>query len=240
MKRVTVEDVPSWSYRGLEAFLYIPAMIAALLGLGTALAFVFGFGGGSTAGAAGGAGATGVGTPGGEVAALIGGIAAVWLLGLLLGLASAVAIPLFLYFDAGKIASQNLDWEPNRGLYAVGGFFLSGLVVWHYLYRRHQHVVDWVGSQAWWYLALIGVAIGALAAVGSAIGPGLLFLGFVGLPLFAIGVYKDATYARLNSDWRPNPVNHFLAAFFTGLFAFPAVFYFGYYVYKRHAHLGLL
>ncbi|WP_459192390.1 hypothetical protein [Halosimplex sp. J119] len=241
MERVTVEDVPSRSYRGLELFMLIPPALIALFALGSVVMFVFGFGGGS-GGATGTAGTTApaTGASDGAITAMAGGIVVLWILGVIFGLASAVAIPLFLYFDSGKIASQDLDWEPSQGLYALGGFFLSGLVVWHYLYKRHQYVIDWVGSQAWWYLALIGVAVGILSLVGAAIGPGLVFLGFVGLPMFAIGVYKDATYVRLNSDWHPNPVNHFLAAFFTGLFGVLALPYFGYYAYKRHAHVGLL
>ncbi|QLH82773.1 hypothetical protein [Halosimplex pelagicum] len=237
MQRVTVEDVPSRSYRGLEAFMFVPVVLGGLFALGASLLFVFGFSGGSTAGAAGTGGATGAG---GGVAALIGGVATMWLLALLFGLASAITVPLFLYFDARKVASQDLEWEPSQGLYALGGFFLSGLVVWHYLYKRHQYVVDWVGSEAWWYLALIGVGIGVLGVAGSVIGPGLMFVGFAGVPLFAIGLYKDATYVRLNSDWRPNPVNHFLGALFTGITVVFAIPYFGYYVYKRHTNVGLV
>ncbi|WP_436909875.1 hypothetical protein [Halosimplex marinum] len=240
MKRVTVEDVPSRAYRGLELFLLIPPVLMALFALGTVLLFVIGFGGGSTAGSAGTAATGSVGGVASPGAAMAGGVVIAWVLALVFGLASAVAIPLFLYFDAGRVAVQDLEWEPSQGLYAVAGFFLSGLVVWHYLYKRHQYVVDWVGTQAWWYLALMGVGVGILGVAGSAIQPGLALVGLLGLPLFTTGIYKDATYVRLNSDWRPNPVNHFLGAFFTGVIAVLGVFYFGYYAYKRHEHVGIL
>ncbi|MFC7138938.1 hypothetical protein ACFQMA_03685 [Halosimplex aquaticum] len=242
MERVTVEDVPSRSYRGLELFMLIPPVLMGIFGLGIVVLGLMSFGSSSaaagTAGAASTAGTTGA--AGGGMTALLGGVAIVWILALLFGLASAVAIPLFLYLDAGKIADQDLDWEPSQGLYAVGGFFLSGLVVWHYLYKRHQYVIDWVDTEAWWYLALMGVGIGILGIVGSGIDPMLMPIGLLGLPLFAVGIYKDATYVRLQSDWRPNPVNHFLAAFFTGIIAILGVFYFGYYAYKRHSHVGLI
>jgi hypothetical protein len=58
-------------------------------------------------------------------------------------------------------------------------------------------------------------------------------------PLDPEAVHKDATYVRLNSEWHPNPINHFLAALFSGLLVVLWVPYFGYYLYERHTHLGL-
>jgi|GEM_PF-1309450 len=241
MQRVTVNDVSSRAYRGLELFLLIPPVLMALFALGTVLLFVIGFGGGSTAGTAGTAATTGpTGGVAGTGGAMAGGVVIVLLLALVFGLASAVAIPLFLYFDAGQVAAQDLEWEPSQGLYAVAGFLLSGLAVWHYLYKRHQYVVDWVDTQAWWYLALMGVGVSILGIAGSAIQPALGLVGLLGLPLFTTGIYKDATYVRLNSDWRPNPVNHFLIAFFSGILAVLGVLYFGYYAYKRHEHVDIV
>lgn len=241
MKRVTVDDVPSWAYRGLELFMLVPAVFMGLFGLGTVAFFVVGFGGGSSTGPAGASAATGTtGAMGGGVSAMLGGVAVVWILLLLFGLLSAVAIPVFLYLDAGKVADQDVEWDPSPVVYAVAGFFLSGLVVWHYLYKRHQYVIDWVGSEAWWYLALVGAAIEIGGLVAAGLNPPFFLLSVIGVPFVALGVYKDATYARLNSDWRPNPVNHFLAAFFSGIITVVGVLYFGYYAYKRHQSLGLV
>jgi len=239
MQRVTVEDVPSWSYRGLELFMLVPPLLAALFGLGLVAFGVMGFtSGGSGAGT--GASAAGGATAGTGFMALAGGIAIVWLLAIVFGLVSVVAVPLLLYFDAKQVADEELDWEPDPVLYLVGGFFVSGLAVLHYLYKRHQYVVDWVGSETWWYVVLAGAALGVVGVVGGFVEPILFGVALLAFPMVTIGIYRDATYVRLNSDWQPNPVNHFLIALFAAVLAVPGFLYFGYYGYKRHANLGLI
>ncbi|WP_436930466.1 hypothetical protein [Halosimplex halobium] len=245
MQRVTVEDVPSWAYRGLELFLLGPTVLSALFGIGIIVVGVLSLG--SSSGGAAGAGAAGAagtgasaGTTGAGFTALVGGMAVVWLLAIVLGLLSIVAVPLFLYLDASKVAEQGLEWEPSPGLYVVLGFFVSGLAVLHYLYKRHEYVVDWVGSEAWWYVAMAGAALGIVGVVGAAANPIMLGVAMLGLPLFVVGIYRDATFVRLNSEWRPNPVNHFLIGLLSAVLVVPGVLYFGYFAYKRHSHVGLV
>lgn len=237
MERVTVEDVKSWSYRGLELFMLAPPLLSALFGVGLLTVGLLSFGSSSGA-AASGAGASS--DPGTGLMAIAGGVAVVWLLGIVVGLVSIVAIPLLLYLDAKQVADQGLDWEPDPVLYLVGGFFLSGLAVLHYLYKRHQYVIDWVGSEAWWYVTLVGFALAIVGVVGAVVNPVTLGLLLLAVPMVTIGIYKDATYVRLNSDWRPNPVNHFLISLFASFLFVPGVLYFGYFAYKRHSAVGLV
>lgn len=240
MERVTVEDVPSWAYRGLELFMLVPPILSALMGVGLLVVGLLSFGS-TGAEAAAGTGAAGAGTePGTGMMAFAGGIAIVWLLAIVLGLISIVTVPLFLYLDAKKVADQDLDWEPEPVLYLVLGFFVSGLAVLHYLYKRHEYVIDWVGSEAWWYAALVGVAVGIVAIAGAVINPLTLGIALIALPLFVIGIYKDSVYVRLNSDWRPNPVNHFLIALLSGILVIPGALYFSYFAYRRHNAIGLV
>ncbi|WP_436927276.1 hypothetical protein [Halosimplex amylolyticum] len=245
MERVTVEDVPSWSYRGLELFMLVPMILSVLMGLGILVVGLLSLGSGATEAAAGagtGAGAAGAtgSDPGAGFTALLGGVAIVWLLAIFLGLLSILGIPLLLFLDAKKVADQDLDWEPEPVLYLILGFFVSGLAVLHYLYKRHEYVIDWVGSETWWHVALVGVGIGLVSIVGSVVNPLLMGLALIAFPLYTIGIYKDSIYVRLNSDWRPNPVNHFLIALFSTLLVVPGVFYFGYFAYKRHGAIGLV
>ncbi|WP_415381125.1 hypothetical protein [Halosimplex sp. TS25] len=245
MERVTVEDVPSWSYRGLELFMLVPMILSVLFGLGILVVGLMSLGSSPTGTAAGaGAGtaasATGAETGGTGFLALAGGIAIVWLLAIVIGLLSIVGIPLCLYLDAKKVADQDLDWEPEPVLYLILGFFVSGIAVLHYLYKRHEYVIDWVGSETWWYAALVGAAVGIVAVAGSVVNPLTLGIALIALPLFVIGIYKDSVYVRLNSDWRPNPVNHFLIALLSTILVIPGVFYFGYFAYKRHNAIGIV
>ena len=218
MERVTVQEASSWSYRGLELFLVVPAVMMGLFGAVSLAVGVLGSGS-----ASGGPGATA-----GVISALAVGVGTVRLVMVPVGLVSIIAIPVGLYFDAGMVRQQNLDWQPTKGLYAGLGFLFNSLVVWDYLYKRHRYVVDWVDSTFWWFLALVGIGIEAVGLVMASIEPSLFVISFVGLPFFALGIYKDATYVRLNSGWHPNPVTHFLAAFFSGIFSIIGLLYFAY------------
>ncbi|ELZ22516.1 hypothetical protein C475_18428 [Halosimplex carlsbadense 2-9-1] len=220
MQRVTVDDVPSWAYRGLELLVVGPAVVVALFAFG-----LFTILDGPMAGSPFSFGALGVG--------YVGVLA--------LGFFGRLLLPPLVYLDSRSLSGREIDWEPNSILYGIFGFVFGWLVVAEYLYKRHTYVVDWVGSEAWWYCALVGaggLAVGVLSFAAGLFGT--LPVIYLGLPLFAIGLYRDATYVRLNSEWHPNPINHFLAALFSGLFVVLWIPYFGYYVYKRHTHLGLL
>lgn len=232
MQRVTVDDVSSWSYRGLELFLLVPPILSAVFGLGILVIGLLSIGSQST-----GAASTGMGA---GFSAFAGGFAIVWLLLIVFGFLSIVAVPLFLYLDAKTVADEDLDWKPDPVLYLVLGFFISGLAILHYLYKRHQYVIDWVGSEAWWYVTLAGFAVGIVGVVGATQDPILFGLPLIALPMITTGIYKDSIFVRLNSDWRPNPVNHFLISLFAAILAIPGVLYFGYYIYKRHGALGIV
>jgi len=217
MQRVTVEDVPSRAYRGLELLLMAPAVLLSLLGIGVVV------------------GVTGSSGPFG------GGLLGMGILAYLAFAPIALLLtPPLVYLDARKVADRNLEWEPSPLLYAVLAVPLSGLVVIEYLYKRHGHVVDWVGSEKWWYCTLFGAIALTVGAAGFASGQlSLLPIAFFGVPFFSIGIYKDATYVRLNSDWRPNPANHFVAALIAGSTGFVWIPYFAYYLFKRSRSVGL-
>jgi len=232
MQRVTVEDVSSWSYRGLELFLLVPPVLSALLGLGILVAAGITMGSESAATASTGYGA--------GFLAFASGITIVWILGIVLGVLSFFAVPIFLYLDAKKVADQDLDWKPEPVLYMVLGVVLSGFAVLHYLYKRHDYVVDWVGSETWWYVTLAGFGIAIVGLVGGVVNPVVWGLPLIALPMITTGIYKDSVYVRLNSDWHPNPVNHFLSALLSAILVIPGILYFGYYVYKRHGALGIV
>lgn len=87
---------------------------------------------------------------------------------------------------------------------------------------------------------LAGAALGIVGVVSGFVEPMLFGVALLAFPMVTIGIYRDAIYVRLNSDWRPNPVNHFLIALFAAVLAIPGFLYFGYYGYKRHANLGLI
>jgi hypothetical protein len=217
MQRVTVEDIPSRAYRGLELLLIAPAVLLSLMGIGLLVGLD------------------------GDLSPVGTGAISLLLLGMFIFVPVALLLtPPLVYLDAKKVADRDLEWEPNPLLYAVLAVPLNGLVVIEYLYKRHGHVVDWVGSEKWWYCTLFGAVALTIGAVGVAVsGLAVLPIAYLGIPFFAVGIYRDTTYVRLNSDWHPNPANHFVAALFAGALLYVWVPYFAYYLFKRARSVGL-
>jgi hypothetical protein len=218
---VTIEDLPSRPYRGLEALVLGGLILAAVTVAGFPLAM--------TSAALGGVGSL-----------LAGGM----LLGLLLlGVLLAIVVPVLLFLDARKLAGYDgdLEWTPSPGLYGVLGFFFSGLAALDYLYKRQNVVIDREARSNWWAVAIVGAVLPTVMwAAGLAFG--LFALGFLGTAiavLLPIGVYKDATYARLETaDWQPNPTAHPTYGVLAAVLGPLALVYTGYYLYKRHSHVG--
>lgn len=226
---VTVDDVPSKAYRGVEILLLLPIALYALLGVSIIL---LGFGE-NEAGVMGAVAALGA-----WYFALLAFVIISWLL-----------TPIVLYLDTKKLNEADLEWQPSPVLYAVLGFFFGYLMKLHHIYKRHQYVVDWVERDSWWILVAAGtvlptVLLGLAFAVGMNSGTILPFL-LVGLAIliavpFPLAIYRDATYVRLNSGgWRPNPGNYLnLAVFFFVLAPVTFPITGGYYLARRHRAIG--
>lgn len=235
MKRTTVEELDSRAFRGIELLVVGTLAINGIFGVGI-LVFGLGSGAGGEAIGTGWAGIAGVG----------------YLLLLAFGAVSYLATPLLLYLDAQKIRAADVDWDPSPAFSVVGALFLGTFMQLHHLYKRHQVVVDWVDRTDWRYLVVAGavgplffaVATVALAFVlsGSQLSYALVpaGLGLLTAALFPLGVYRDATYVRLNSGaWQPNPGSH-LGWAFIGLYVAPLWYplHGGYYLYKRRQALA--
>lgn len=219
MTHVTVEDVPSMPYRLLKVLLLAFPVAGGAFVLLSSLTLVS-------------ADPTDSGA-----ALLIGGM---YLAMLLAGLLLSIAIPVLLYLDATELNDQPIDWKPNPGLYAVGGFFLAGLVVLHYLYVRAEHVVDRVDWSGWWLVVVAAPAVAVLLSVAAPLLPTAALFGFAALALVPVGVYFDTTYVRLQtSEWQPNPVTQYTVAAVSALFVLLLPFYLVYYLYRRSTSVGL-
>lgn len=179
--------------------------------------------------------------PGGGMMVL--GVA--YLLGILGAFVLSILIAVSLYFDAKRLGDADLDWQPSPILYGVGGFFFSGLLALHYLYKRHQHVAASPGWNKWWYgvACCFVVTLLALVVPLSSSLPTMAALPlatmFVGMGVLPIAIYKDAIHVRSGGDeWKPNPVNYYLGAFFGSILPGGSVLVSGYYLYKRRRHVG--
>lgn len=220
----------------LEASLFVvPVTLGVLYGV----AFVAAGLSGGTA-VPGEAGARG---PTSTVVSLVLGGGVVLLTGVVLLL--AVLVPLALFFDASELNDLDLEWEPEPVLYAVLGFFLSGLVTLHYLWKRHEYVVEPDTWEGWWTVVAGYLVVGAVAIALSAVVPMAgVSVGGVAVLLFGltpVALYKDAAYVRsTDSDWRPNPVNYYLGAVFGTFLFFLVVPLSIYYLFRRNRHVGTI
>lgn len=180
------------------------------------------------------------GGPGGGMLAL----GATYLLGILGAFVLSILIAVSLYFDAKRLGEADLDWQPSPVLYGVGGLFFSGLLALHYLYKRHQHVAASPAWDKWWYgvascfvVALLALVVPLSSVPTMAALP--LATMFVGMGVLPIVIYKDAVRVRADGDeWRPNPVNYYLGTFFGSILIVGPAVVSGYYLYKRHRHVG--
>ncbi len=228
-EKVTVDDIDSTAYRVLELLLFVPLLLIAFLGIS-----VFGVG------------AVGPRSP--DVTALVlgGGI----LLGYAILLLSTLAIPIVLYLDAKQVRAADAGWDPSPALYAVLGLLFSYLTALHYVWQRHNYVVDRVDSEAWVKLVVVGalappLSIAASSLLNSANAtstvimiPIALIAVFAGL--FPIALYKDATFVRLRSGgWQPNPGTYITIGMFIWLFAvFTYPITGAYYLVRRYRAIG--
>lgn len=225
-----MEDVDSAAYRVVEGLLFLPLVFLAVVGIA-----VLGVGA--------------VGPQYSDTWALVvgGGVALAYLVLIL----SALAMPVLLYVDAKRVRASDAGWDPSPGLYAVFGLLFSYLTALHYVWQRHNYVVDRVDSTAWLRLVVVGALAPPVffatyvlfesAGVPDAIVLIPLALTAVFAGLFPIALYKDATYVRLRSgDWQPNPGNYLAIGLF--LWVVAAVSYpltGAYYLFKRHRTIGL-
>lgn len=242
MSRATINDVESKSYRYMEWAMMTPLASLVL----AALPFVFVGGLIASAGGTSGTVTTGVeGAPrliGAVFLGFVGPALLLVLAGVLFS-AGALAIVITVYIDAKTLENADIDWRPNPAVFGLVTFVFQPFA-FYYLYKRHEHVVDWVGSSRWGAVAAGSLVLSTLLVV-----TGLLaeILGQVGLPLvlvslgaialapFPYGIYRDSTYVRLNSGrWQPNPGVTFPAAF-ASMFLLPPTYllFGGWYLYKR-------
>lgn len=233
MSRVTVADVPSWAYRGLEAVYLAPAALFMVYGL--ALALVPLLAGASVE----------------QFSLVAGPLAVMYLVLLVFGLVSWLATPVLLFVDARTLSRADIDWNPTGALYAVAALFFNWLVVAHYLYKRHEYVVDRDHGD-WWWLVIFGalglVGLGALApyAVLPSMGVNAVPLTFVALGVFllaaatvSVALYFDSLYVRLHSEYHPNPATKFGLALFMVIFPILPLLYGTYYLVRRASNYGL-
>lgn len=219
----------------LELSLFVAPVVFGLL-FGGSLVF------GAFAGTSGG-GATGPGTTT-PMDQAMGVVLGVGFLGfILLALLLAVLVPVALYLDASALNDLDIEWEPEPVLYAILGFLFSGLATMHYLYKRHQNVVDPDTWEGWWTVVAAFLGVGLVAAVLSvavpSIGAPVAGIAAILFGLTPVALYQDATYVRsTDSDWRPNPVNYYLAAVF-GWFLLLIVPLSLYYLFRRGRSVGL-
>jgi hypothetical protein len=229
-EKVTVEDVDSTAYRVVELLLFVPLVFIAVVGIAIV-----------------GVGAVGPHPSGLAAMALGGGV----IVGYLFLLLSPLAISVTLYLDAKAVTASDAGWDPSPGLYAVFGLFFSYLTALHYVWQRHNYVVDRVDSEAWVKLVIVGALAPPLftavfVLLGSANVPETLILVPLALTavvagLFPIALYKDATYVRLRSgDWQPNPGNYIAIGLFLWLFAMITYPLTGaYYLARRYRAIGI-
>lgn len=233
MARTTVEDVRSLPYRVLEWTMVGPPVLAGVVLVALPVLFLVG--------ASGILGAETFGT------LLLGGAAIGYVGVIIAGLLLNLGMPILLYLDASKLDGRGLDWEPNPVLYAVFGLLFGGLTALHYLYKRHQVVVDWEGRELWWAVGTGSLALAVALGVLGVVVPDVAALQLLQFAAFGLVVglvplsfYKDSMYVRLNSgDWQPNPINHYVIVLFSIVFAFvPVIVYLAYYLFRRHRALG--
>ena len=178
--------------------------------------------------------------PGGGMVVL----GAAYLLGILGTFVLSILIAVCLYFDAKRLGETDVDWQPSPMLYGVGGFFFSGLLALHYLYKRHQYVAASPTWNKWWYgvascfvVTLLALVVPLSSLPAMAVLP--LATMFVGMGVLPIAIYKDAVHVRADGDeWRPNPVNYYLGTFFGSILLVGPAVVSGYYLYQRHRHVG--
>lgn len=170
-------------------------------------------------------------------------VVSLWLVGLLGGFVLSLFIAVSLYFDAKKVSNADVQWDPSPIVYGIGGFVLSGLVASHYLYKRYTYTAASSAWDKWWYgvvacFALLVVAL-ASSALRAPVTLGVLSTVFVSAGVLPIVIYKDAVHVRgTDGDWLPNPVNYFLAVFVSSVLVVVPTLVSGYYLYKRHRHVG--
>jgi hypothetical protein len=228
MDRVTVDDVPSWSYRGVEALYLLPRGLFFLYGIGVVIA--------------------GLWLQNGDSAVFLSGpLYMLILLYIVVGLVTWLATPILLFLDARNVSRADIPWQPSGALYAVLGFFFSWLVLAHYLYKRHQYVIDRGRGASWWVVvpgcfAFVGLVWLASAVLGvNEVTSTALSLGslVVAAGVLSIALYFDCLHVRLNSEWRPNPATKFGLALFSIILPIVPLLYGGYYLAKRRSNYGL-
>lgn len=243
IEQATVNDVESWAYRVLELAVMTPI---ALLVLITTPVLVGS--GAITLGYIGGTDLAAGGAYFGFALSFLFFVFVVPFLAIALLGAGALIIGITVYVDAKTLETADIDWQPDPALSGLTTFFFPP-VAFYYLYKRHEHVADWVDTGRWG-----AVAAGSLVLSTPLIGAGLVIeittygtpiavllagLGIILLTPFPYAIYRDSTYVCLNSStWHPNPGLILSAACASMLLLPPTYLLFGgYYLYRRRQAL---
>lgn len=244
MNRVTVEDVESRAYRLLEWALMTPIALLVFVSIPLLL-----MGGLITLGYITGSDVLIGGIYIGFGTILFFSLFVLPLLAIALLGAGALTTGIAVYSDAKTLETVDIDWQPDPAVFGLGTFFFPPLA-FYYLYKRHEHVADWVDTGRWGAVAagslvlstpLIGA--GVVMEIATYWSPKSLFptalllasLGVLLLAPFPYAIYRDSTYVRLNSStWHPNPALT-LGLAFASMFLLPPTYLLvgGYYLYKR-------
>ena len=168
---------------------------------------------------------------------------AIYIVGLVGGLVLSALFAVGLYLDAKRVGDADVSWEPSPVLYGVGGFFVW-LAAYYYLYKRYEHTAPGPTWAGWWYGVAASFAVVAVVGITTvlpiSLTGGILAAVGASVTVLPIAIYKDAVHVRGGeSDWFPNPVNYFFAVFVGSFLLFVPVAVSGYYLYKRHSHVGV-
>lgn len=155
-------------------------------------------------------------------------------------LALAVFVPVAVYLDAKRVRDANGEWSPSAGLYAVLGFFFTGLVVIDYLYKRNKYTAVPSETSWWWYGVAFSLVLAiGLGAMGSLVSGVWFSTVVIVTAILPVCLYKDAVYVCASeSEWKPNPATYFTAALVSAIFVVVQPLIAGFYLYKRHTHVG--
>ena len=114
-----------------------------------------------------------------------------------------------IYFDSQRVQSADVGWDPSSDRVLRWGLLLLPVVGIYYLYKRHQHIQDQVGHGWWSWLAaasiFVSMVLFSTAIVSYWTERWTLVLlcfgaGLVASTLFPVAIYRDASYARRNSE----------------------------------------
>lgn len=171
-------------------------------------------------------------------------LAVLFLVSLVGGFVLSVLVAVSVYFDAKRVERADTEWSPSPVVYAIVGFFLSGLAALAYLYERYEYTAPPPTYDWWWYgvaacLAVV-VVTGVVGVLPVSTATGTAVTVVVSGSVLPVVIYKDAVHVRSSErEWLPNPVSYFLAVLVGSVLPLVSAAVTGYYLYKRHEHVGV-